>query len=368
MNKSIGQLLIVGIAGEALTNEEKSFIIENNIGGVILMGRNTKEPKQVHALCSEIQSLRYKMIDKAPLFIGVDMEGGTVHRLKEPFTQWPALKKVGDLDNSTVTYHFANKMATELKAIGFNLDFAPCVDTLTNPNNKAIGSRALSHDARMVEKHASALVRGYIKAGIISCAKHFPGHGNTLVDSHDDLPVEDADLARLQEVELLPFKKAIKSRVDFLMMAHLMFPKIDPENPVTFSEFFIQKLVRQELRYRGLIISDDLDMKAMTKKWERDQIAVKAVQAGIEILLYCNDPSSPPMAIEGLMGAIAQGQIDKAYVESVKKKILDFKKDRLAQSDPIPFEQAAKIIGHPDHLKFAAAVNKGELPQGLMPE
>jgi beta-N-acetylhexosaminidase len=368
MNKTIGQLMIIGIAGESLTADEKSFIVENNIGGIILMGRNCKEPKQIHALCSEIQSLRHKMEDRAPLFIGVDMEGGRVHRLKEPFTKWPALKKLGDLDNSTVTFHFANKMGMELKAAGFNLDFAPSVDVLTNPTNTAIGDRALSSDYKMVDKHASALVRGYIKAEIITCAKHFPGHGNTVVDSHFELPIEQADLKRLQDVEMVPFKKAIKSRVDFLMMSHVMFPNVDKDNPVTFSSHFIQDIVRKDLRFKGLIISDDLDMKAMTNKWSKEEIPVKALKAGIEVLLYCNEPDSPVRAIEGVTEAVAQGVLDKNYLESVRRKILDFKKEKLAQPEPMSWDEAVKLIGHPDHLKLAAAINAGEVPAGLLPE
>lgn len=368
MNKIIGQLMIIGIKGESLSADEKSFIIENNIGGIILMGRNVKEPKQVHSLCAEIQSLRHKMPDKAPLFIGVDMEGGRVHRLKPPFTKWPALQKLGDLDNSTVSFNFANKMGMELKAAGFNLDFAPCVDVLTNPQNTVIGDRAISSDFKIVDKHTSALVRGYIKAGIISVAKHFPGHGNTLIDSHDDLPIEETTLQRLLECELIPFKKAVKSRVDMLMMSHVMFPNIDPDNPVTFSKNIISDLVRGELRFRGLIISDDLDMKAMRNKWSREEIAVKAFQAGIEILLYCNEPESPPAAIEGVTTAVAQGSLEKAGLEEAKKKVLDFKKMKLAQPDPMPFNDAMKIIGSADNLSFAAAVGRGEVPSGLASE
>jgi beta-N-acetylhexosaminidase len=368
MNKTIGQLLFIGIEGESLLPEEKTFIIENNIGGVVLFSRNLKEPKQIHSLCTEIQSLRHKMPDKAPIFVGVDMEGGRVHRLKEPFTKWPALKKLGDLDNSTVSFNFANKMGQELKAAGFNLDFAPCVDVLTNPNNPVIGDRALSHDVKIVDKHTSALVRGYIKAGIVAVAKHFPGHGNTMIDSHEDLPIEGADIKRLQECELIPFKKAVKSRVDMLMMSHVMFPNIDGDNPVTFSKEFIQNLARKELRFKGLIISDDLDMKAMRKRWGREEIPVKALQAGIEILLYCNEPESPPTAIEAITTAVAQGALDKAFLEATKKKILDFKKEKLLQPDPIPYSEAVKIIGNPDNLKFAAAVANGEVPAGLLPE
>ncbi len=368
MNKTIGQLLFIGVSGETLTADEKTFIVENNIGGIVLFSRNLKEPKQIHALCTEIQNLRHRMIDKAPLFIGVDMEGGRVMRLKAPFTPWPALKKLGDLDNSSVTYHFSYRMGLELKAVGFNLDFAPCVDVLTNPKNTVIGDRALSSDFKMVDKHASALVRGYIKAGIITCAKHFPGHGNTMLDSHLALPIEETDLKQLQEREIIPFKKVIKSRVDMLMMAHILFPNIDPSGPVTFSEKFIKQIVREDLRYKGIVISDDLDMKAMTNKWSREEIPVKALQAGIEVLLYCNEPDSPVIALESITTAIAQGQLDKNYLESLKQKVLALKKEKLTHPDPIVFSESIKVIGHPDHLKLAEALQTGQVPAGLLPE
>ncbi|RYZ81106.1 MAG: glycoside hydrolase family 3 protein, partial [Proteobacteria bacterium] len=227
--------MIIGIAGQSLTVDEKKFIVDNNIGGIVLMGRNVGEPKQVHALCSEIQSLRHQTPDKTPLFIGIDMEGGRVARLKAPFTQWPPLKTLGDLDNATVTFHFSNKMGLELQAVGINLDFAPCVDIFTNPQNKVIGDRSISSDPELVAKHASALVRGYIKANVISCAKHFPGHGNTLLDSHEELPVEEVDMQRLDTLELVPFKRSFKARVDMVMTSHILFKNVDPDWPVTLS-------------------------------------------------------------------------------------------------------------------------------------
>jgi beta-N-acetylhexosaminidase len=366
MNKLIGQHLIIGVSGHALTVDEKKFIVSNNIGGIILFSRNVSEPKQVHALCAEIQSLRHQMPDKAPLFIGIDMEGGRVARLKAPFTLWPSLKTLGDLDNATVTFHFSNKMGLELKAVGINLDFAPCVDVFTNPKNTVIGDRSISSDPEMVAKHASALVRGYIKSDIMSCAKHFPGHGNTLVDSHEDLPVEDLDMKRLDSLELIPFKRTFKARVDMVMTSHILFKNIDPEWPVTLSELFLKKILREQCRYRGLIITDDLDMKAMAKHFDPKRIPVRAMQAGADILLYCNEPLSPPRAIENLTDAIAQGELKKADLEASYKRILEAKKDKIPNPDPIPIEEALKIIGCAEHLKVAKALAKGEVPTGLI--
>jgi beta-N-acetylhexosaminidase len=366
VNKLIGQHMIIGVAGQALTADEKKFIVNNNIGGVILMGRNVAEPKQIRDLTAEVQSLRHQMTEKVPLFVGIDMEGGRVARLKAPFTQWPPLKVLGDLDNATVTFHFSNKMGLEMQAVGINLDFAPCVDIFSNPKNTVIGDRSISGDPEMVARHASALVRGYIKSNIISCAKHFPGHGNTLLDSHEDLPVEESDLAKLESLELIPFRRSFKARVDMVMTSHILFKKIDPEWPVTLSEIFVKKLLREQCRYRGLIVTDDLDMKAMVGHYDRKKIAVRAMQTGVDILLYCNEPASPPLAIEALTEAVAQGSLKKTDLEASYKHILEVKKDKIPHPDPLPIEEALKIIGNADHQRIAQALAKGEVPAGLI--
>lgn len=368
MKTLIGQHMLIGISGQTLTADEKKFIINNNIGGICLFGRNVSSPEQVHALCSEIQSLRHQMPDKAPLFIGIDMEGGRVARLKAPFTVWPPLKVLGDLDNSTVSFNLANKMGLELHAVGINLDFAPCIDVFTNPKNTVIGDRSISSDPELVAKHTSALVRGYIKAGVISCVKHFPGHGNTIVDSHEDLPIEDVTLDRLESTELVPFKRSFKARVEMVMTSHILFKNVDPEWPVTFSEVFLKKMLRDQLRYRGLVITDDLDMKALAKNYDRQQIPVRALQAGADLLLYCNEPESPPRAIEGILKALDSGALKTADLEASKKRILDLKHERITAPDPMPFEEARAIIGAEDHLKIAAALAKGELPAGTLAE
>lgn len=366
LNELIGQHMLIGVSGLTLTESEKRFIVENNISGVVLFARNLSTPEQIRDLCAEIQSLRHKMASKAPLFIGIDMEGGRVHRLKAPFTQWPPLKTVGDLDAPTVAFHFAHRMGLELMAVGINLDFAPCVDVFTNPLNTVIGDRAVSTDPHQVEKMASALVRGYIKSGVLSCAKHFPGHGHTVIDSHEELPVEEADLKRLHEVELVPFKKALRSRVDMVMTGHILFKSVDKDWPVTLSEFFLKKMLRDELKYKGLIITDDLDMKAMAKHYDKGFIPVRSLQAGADLLLYCNEPDSPPVAIETIMSAVAQGQHSKAELEYTLKRILDVKKIKMLNPDPRPIAEAMEIVGHPDHQYLADCLRKQVMPEGLV--
>ncbi len=364
----IGQHMLIGVSGATLTAVEKKFIVDNNISGIVLFARNCINPEQIRDLCAEIQSLRHKMKDRAPLFIGIDMEGGRVLRLKAPFTPWPALKNIGDIDSPTLAFQFTQRMGVELMSVGINLDFAPCVDVYSNPKNTVIGDRAVSSDPHQVEKMASALVRGYIKSGILSCAKHFPGHGNTIIDSHEELPIEEASRQRLEEFELIPFRKALRSRVDMVMTSHILFKNIDPKWPVTLSDLFLKKILRDELKYRGLVITDDLDMKALVKHYDRVQIPVRAMQAGADLLLYCNEPDSPPIAIEGMIEAVAQGQLNRSDLENSRSRILDVKKLKLLTPDPRPIDEAMLVVGCKEHLYLAECIAKKVMPEGLLEE
>lgn len=366
MRNKIGQLFFIGISGHSLTNDEKKFIVENNIGGVVLFSRNVSTVEQVHDLCTEIQALRHQMPDKAPLFIAIDMEGGRVARLRAPWTLWPPLKHLGDIDSPTLSFHFAHSMGLELRAVGINLDFAPCIDTYTNPKNTIIGDRAISTDPEMVAKHASALVRGYMKSGVIPCAKHYPGHGHTLVDSHDDLPIEDLDFQRMRDVELKPFARAFRSRVPMVMTGHLKFPQVDPEWPVTLSEIFLKKIARDEMRYKGLIITDDLDMKAMAIHYDAKKIPVRSLQAGADLLLYCNEPESPPKAFAEVEKGLRDQAIAASHIEDVHQRVLELKSEMLAHPDPGPLAEALRIIGNPEHQRISQAMKNNQVPEGLV--
>jgi len=364
LREKLGQLFIIGLTGTELSKAEEDFLVNNNIGGIVLMGRNSQTPEQTHKLCCSIQKLRHQTKYKTPFFISVDMEGGRVARLKEPFTQWPPLKKLGEIDSPSLAFNMAMSMGRELRAVGINIDFAPCVDVLSNSNNKVIGDRSLSSDAEIVAKMSSALIRGYMKSELITCAKHFPGHGNTMVDSHEDLPTEDANIERLNSIELVPFRKAIRSRVDLIMMSHVLFKSIDATYPASLS-VVINKLLREELRYRGLIITDDLDMKALTRHWSVEEIAIKAIEAGNDLLLYCNEPSVPPRAIDAIEKAVSETRISLARIEDSYQRISKLKRESIHMIDPLPWSEIKGIIGNPEHLKIAKAIEEGRIPDGL---
>lgn len=366
MIDKIGQLMMIGLKDKVVLPEEAEFIVKNNIGGVILFSRNVESPKQVYDLCHSIQTLRQKQRDKLPLLIAIDMEGGRVARLKEPFTVWPPMANLGKIDSTSLAFKFGLAMGQELRSVGINLDFAPCVDVFTNPKNTVIGDRAFSTDPEQVAKMASAVVRGYIKSGIIPCAKHFPGHGNTLIDSHEDLPVEDADIERLRSVELVPFKKVFRARLDLVMTAHIKFPKIDPEWPVTLSEKFLKQMLREEFRYKNLIISDDLDMKALAGKYPADQIPVLALKAGCDMILYCNNFETPVIAVEAVQKAVKDGVLKAQQIDESYNRVVALKRDVLMGAEDVSFEQAQKIIGSSEHKRLSDAIRSGQVPDDLL--
>jgi beta-N-acetylhexosaminidase len=365
--EKIGQQFIIGIQGPELLPEEKEFITKYNIGGVILFDRNLQSPEQIHALTTDLHSLRHSTKDKTPLFVSIDMEGGRVHRLKKPFTQWPALMKIGDAGSSTLAFRFALQMGEELRAFGINLDFAPCLDIFLNPKNTVIGDRSLSVDPEVVTQLSSALVRGYIKSNVIPCSKHFPGHGSTEIDSHFDLPISMESLMDIDKSKSMePFKKVFRSRCEMTMTAHILFKKIDPLWPVTLSSTFLQQILREVLRYRGLIITDDLDMKALVKNYPKEQIPVQALLAGANVLLYCNDFKSPGRAMNSIAKAIKDKSLNFSIIEKNYTAIMAFKKKHLvAPYEPFTLDKALQIINSPERKEFAEAVATGQVEKFL---
>jgi beta-N-acetylhexosaminidase len=278
---NLGQLIISGIKGTALLPEEIEFIKNEKLGGIILFSHNFQDPAQLAELINTIQKYR----DEYPLFISVDQEGGRVMRFKTHFTQFPSMMDLARLDSPKLVYEAHEILAKELAACGINLCFSPCCDILTNPENKVIGDRAYGTNAETVEKFISAAIRGLQTNKVLACAKHFPGHGDTAKDSHFDLPLVKTPLAEIRRREMIPFIKASKSRVEFMMMAHLMVDALDQKFPSSLSPKAYEFL-RQETKFSKIIITDDLEMKAIADRFSIEEAAVLALNAGADMLLY----------------------------------------------------------------------------------
>ncbi len=277
----IGQLFITGIKGVSLTSDEEEFIKNNNIGGVILFKYNYESPAQVAELVNQIQSLR----GNRPLFISVDQEGGRVIRFSEPFTRFPPMLEIAKLKSPKICFDVHQILASELYQCGVNLCFSPVCDVLTNPTNKVIGDRSFGKDALEVEKFVSAAIRGLQSVNMISVAKHFPGHGGTTKDSHFDLPLIKKSLDDIKKEDLIPFYKASKSRVDMIMMAHLLVDALDENLPTSLSPKAYEFL-RSELKFEKIIVTDDMEMKAVFDRFTPEDAAEKALRAGADLLIY----------------------------------------------------------------------------------
>jgi beta-N-acetylhexosaminidase len=278
-----GQLLFVGFEGTQCPRPLQELVSAGRVGGVILFARNIEDPQQVRRLVAD---LRARAPEDAPLTIGVDQEGGRVQRLRAPWTEWPPMRRFGEVGETVWTADLARALATELGDLGIGLDFAPVVDVDSNPKNPVIGDRSFSRDASTVATHAATFIGAMQSAGIACCAKHFPGHGDTHTDSHFALPKLPHDLDRLFEVELPPFASAIAAGVASIMTAHIVFEAIDKVRPATFSPDVIAVL-RERLGFGGLVFSDDLEMKAVADHWQPRDMVDAALGAGIDALLVC---------------------------------------------------------------------------------
>ena len=319
---NLGQILNIGLKGAELQPEEAQFITENKIGGVTLFARNLQTPEQIKKLTHSLQTLGRQM--GTALFIGIDMEGGRVNRLPKPFTQWPSAAQMAQGQQGGVT-ECMQRMGSELKSVGVNLNFAPCADVHSNPDNPIIGDRAFSPRPDAAGRWALAAAQALHSQNVFSCAKHFPGHGNTKLDSHLELPVEEVSMPQLRERELQAFAPLIKWQVPFVMTAHILYSNIENQWPATLSPLFLTQLLRRELDYKGLIITDDMGMKAIANRWALVEAAEQALRAGADVLLYCNNFQDPYQVLDGLRRAVRGDTELQARVQEKIQRVLETK-------------------------------------------
>lgn len=350
--KDLGQVIFTGISGLSLTDEEAEFIETESIGGIVLFSENYDSPAQLAELINSIQKLR----DDYPLYISVDHEGGRVCRFRKHFTQFPSMMEVASLGSPKLCYDVSTIMAEELKACGVNLNLAPVCDILTNDSNKVIGDRAFGRNHEEVSKYVSSAIRGFQTVGIQACAKHFPGHGSTTKDSHFDLPYITKSLTELKEEEIRPFIKAIKSRVEFVMMAHLVVDAFDKERPCTLSEA-AHTFLRKELKFTNIIISDDMQMKAITDNYSTAEAAVLAINAGTDVIEY-KDMSAARDALNGLKEALKKKEIKNEVVKDRIQRVLNSKKRHLADYSPVYIPELGKKVNSRQSQLFIENLNK----------
>ncbi len=322
LSRHCGQLLSVGFDGPTAPRELLSRIAASEVGGVMLFRPNITSAGQVAGLVTE---LRKASPPESPLLVSIDQEGGLVQRLRGVATEWPPMLAVGDAGDPSRTQQVGRALGEELAALGIGWDFAPVLDVHTNPANPVIGNRAFGVTPETVAAHALAFWRGLRAAGVVGCGKHFPGHGDTRTDSHLELPVVDHDLARLRAVELAPFLAAARAGIDALMTAHVLFPALDPTHPATLSRAILTDLLRTELGFEGVIVSDDLGMKAVADRYPIAELAVASIEAGADHLLVRSPEARQQAAFEALTHAAESSPAFRARVQEAAARVAALK-------------------------------------------
>lgn len=323
LEEKVGQMIFAGIKGKVMTNETEKIISTHQVGGIILFKDNLKKANQSVTLLNAIKQENSN--NKVPLFLGIDEEGGRISRLPE-LTKLPTNEEIGFRNDASFSYGIGKLLGKQLSAFGFNLDFAPVLDINSNPENPIIGDRSFGKDAQKVSELGIQTMEGIQSEQVIPVIKHFPGHGDTAVDSHKELPIVQKSLKDLQGLELIPFKKAINQGTEVVMTGHILLPKIDPTYPASLSEKIIKGILRKQLGYEGIIITDDMTMKAIVNTFEIGEAAVSAVKAGNDIVLVAHDYANVIKAKDAILQAVKTGEISEQRIDESVNRILSIKK------------------------------------------
>ncbi len=363
IDEKVGQLLMFGIGGTKVGQVAEAHITKRLVGGLVLFGKNVKDPVQLANLIAGLQQLSLQTQKGIPLLIAMDQEGGTVVRMKKGATVLPGNLALGATRSIVLAEKAGRLTAVELSAVGVNMNFAPVIDVNTNPKNPVIGVRSFGESADLVAQMGTAYIRGLQRNGVLATAKHFPGHGDTTVDSHKKLPIITHDNKRIETVELRPFRAAIKADVAAIMSAHILYPELDPELPSTLSYNILTKLLRQKLGFNGVIITDDIEMQAIDANYESGKAAVMAIQAGADIVLVPWNLKKQQRVYNTLRQAVRNGRITETRLNQSVRRILKSKKNcnafekreeyRYASN---PIDGPIEIVGNSKHRETAQII------------
>lgn len=322
IEEKIGQLVFAGISGTQMSEETKTLIHKYHVGGIILFAPNLENPDQSLELLNQIKDENDS--NDLPIFLGVDQEGGRVERLPS-LEGLPSYIEIASRDSDQFAFDIGKLLAEQLHAFGFNLNFAPVLDVNSNPNNPVIGDRSFGSDPEIVRTLGIQMMHGMQDQNIITAVKHFPGHGDTSVDSHFELPEVNKSIEELQKLELIPFKNVIEDGADLVMAAHILLPQIDSEFPVSMSEKVITGILRDRLEFDGVVITDDMTMQAITNHFEIGQAAVNSIKSGADIILMAHDYDGLVSVFDSLKEAVETGEITEERMNESVRRIIQLK-------------------------------------------
>ncbi|CAK7009108.1 beta-N-acetylhexosaminidase [Tissierella sp. P1] len=354
LEEKIGQLMIVGFDGIGINEEIVRSIEDFKVGGFILFARNIVDENQTLKLLNDIKDANTN--NDIPLFLSIDEEGGKVSRLPKSFAKLPEAMKIGKKNDKDISYRTGNILGQRVSALGFNVNFAPVLDINSNPKNPVIGNRAFGTTIDQVVNNGLEVMNGIRDIGVIPAVKHFPGHGDTEVDSHVKLPRVDKTIEELKTFELIPFIEAIKENVDMVMVAHILYPEIDKEYPATMSSRIIEGVLREELNYDGVIVSDDMTMGAIVQNYTLEDGVLSFIKAGGDIALVCHGKDNQGKVFEKIKEAIETGEISQEDIDEKVYRILKLK-EKYKLEDKETDKISLKILNH-DTIELIEEINK----------
>lgn len=352
LDRAVARLFCVGFPGQSVPAEVDE-LTRRGVTGAILFKRNVENPQQFAALCGELK----RRADR-PFLTSIDQEGGRVMRLRAPFTAVPTMRAVGEAGDPALARELGRILGRELRAMNVDVDYAPVLDVDTNPANPVIGDRSFGRTPELVSQLGCELLLGLQESGVAACAKHFPGHGDTSQDSHVDLPRLPHSLERLLSVELPPFQAAISAGVASIMTAHVIFEPLDAKYPATMSRPALDGILRDRMGFDGVVISDDLEMKAIAEHFGLEEAVVRGVNAGVDLFLVCHHAEKQHQAIDFLVRAVERGEVSRARIDEAGRRVeaLVSRFVRRPLDGPLP-----STIGCAAHAAVAAEVRARSL-------
>lgn len=344
LDEKLGQLLVVGYPSSELAEK---VILDYKVGGIVLFSRNFETFDQLHQITKQLKE--YNQDSPLPLWIALDEEGGTVSRLPVGKTPVPGAREVGSRGDLALTKSTGRVIGEELAAAGANLDFAPVVDVVDNPQNQFMLKRTYGSTPVIVSDHGKAFLEGLGEVGIQGCAKHFPGHGGTVVDSHKGMPVISATLEEWKQKDAVPFQAMIDAGVELIMVGHLAYPNIDPSGlPASMSTVFIQEQLRERIGYKGLVITDDIEMQGYPQGEERREAVITSFLAGVDLFAIGHTPEIQLDVLEALKEGVNTGRITQERIDVSVLRIIKAKSG-LNHISEYSLDEAKKIFGSKEH-------------------
>lgn len=362
IRKALGQLFIVGFDGTELSRDLRDLFRHYAPGGVILFRRNLEDPDQILRLTRSLQETAAPL----PVLVCIDQEGGRVWRLPPAFTFLPEARALGNAGADALAHSAAKVIAQELAAVGIHCNFAPVLDLHTHPKNPVIGDRAFGSSPSSVAALARSVLLSFRAHGIAGCGKHFPGHGDTDLDSHETLPTVSADRKRLSSLEMAPYRilsRDARRPLEMVMTAHVRYAALDPGRPATLSAPILRGILRHEIGFEGVVVTDDLEMGAIQETYGPEEASLLAFRAGADLLMFCHTPSNVSACIEALYRSMQRGGISYGRLRQSLNRIGRFKKQLRRR---MPSEPARRLlfarIGCAEHQRVAELVTSFRTP------